>query len=509
MDLYADFQFLWRALSLSLSLAGITLGVYVLGNIFYDLFFHPLRKYPGPLLCRISKLPWDYWQLTGQLQRQVFLAHSKYGDAVRIAPDELSFASHKAWEEIFAYNRNKQQWPRNPKRVPRGRGNKGPMSLVNTPPHEHARFRRVLNYAFSDKGLQEQEKLITGYIDIFVERMMELAKKREVADVTKWYSMLGFDIISDLGWHEPFHCVENRQEHSWIRTLAWTAFDSQLKIVFRERGLLFLAPWFVPMRLQKARITNFMHARQRIEERISQPGARGDFWDKVLVKGRGDVESPAEGLTHEEMVVTAVTLVGTGSETISTMLSGVTYFLGRNPRCMSAFVGEIRKAFSSPAEITMLSTRGLQYMNACIEETMRLYPPVIGLLWRVPPQGGGVVGGKFIPEGTSVNVNMFAMFQNPAHFHRPSEFVPERWLPNAPSEFAKDCKAAFRPFSVGTMNCLGQNLANAEGRLILAKMFWHLDLKIDTKTSADWLDQKSWTVYDKKPLYVEFIEAVR
>lgn len=28
--------------------------------------------------------------------------------------------------------------------------------------------------------------------------------------------MLGFDIISDLGWHEPFHCVENRQEHSWV-----------------------------------------------------------------------------------------------------------------------------------------------------------------------------------------------------------------------------------------------------------------------------------------------------
>ncbi|RFU28549.1 hypothetical protein B7463_g7779, partial [Scytalidium lignicola] len=482
----------------------------------------------------------DYWQLTGQLQRKVFRAHRKYGDAVRIAPNELSFASPKAWEEIFAYNRNKQQWPRNPNRVPRGRGDKAPMSLVNTPPHEHARFRRVLNYAFSEKGLQEQEALITGYIELFVDRMTELAHKGEVAELTRWYSMLGFDIISDLGWHEPFHCVENRQEHSWvsdahgsdrrilttmipgpgggdanfsvilqIRTLAWTAFDSQLKIVFRERGLLFLAPWFVPMRLQKARITNFMHARKRIEERIRHPEPRGDFWDKVLVKGRGDTDTPGEGLTHEEMVVTAVTLVGTGSETISTLLSGVTYFLGRNRRCMDAFVKEIREAFSSPAEITMLSTRNLQYVQACMEETMRLYPPVIGLLWRVPPQGGGTVGDKFIPEGTSVNINMFAMFQNPAHFHRPHDFVPERWLPKAPAEFRHDRKAVFRPFSVGTMNCLGQNLANAEARLILAKMFWHLDLKIDSKTSTDWLDQKSWTVYEKKPLYVEFTKVVR
>ncbi|GAB7352918.1 hypothetical protein MBLNU459_g3503t1 [Dothideomycetes sp. NU459] len=451
----------------------------------------------------------DYWQLTGQLQRQVFRAHREFGDAVRIAPNELSFASSKAWDDIFAYNRNKQQWPRNPKRVPRGRGNKGPMSLVNTPPHEHARFRRVLNYAFSEKGLQEQETLITGYVDLFVTRMTELARKGEVAELTRWYSMLGFDIISDLGWHEPFNCVENRQEHSWIRTLAWTAFDSQLKIVFRERGLLFLAPWFVPMRLQKARITNFMHARKRVEERIRHAEPRGDFWDKVLVKGRGDTDTPGEGLTHEEMVVTAVTLVGTGSETISTLLSGVTYFLGRNQHCMDVFVKEIRDAFSSSTDITMLSTRRLQYVQACMEETMRLYPPVIGLLWRVPPQGGGIVGGDFIPEGTSVNVNLFAMFQNPAYFHRPHDFVPERWLPDAPAEFAHDLKSAFRPFSVGTMNCLGQNLANGEARLILAKMFWHLDLKVDVRTSAEWLDQKSWTVYEKKPLYVNFAEIAQ
>lgn len=67
------------------------------------------------------------------------------------------------------------------------------MSLVNTPPHEHARFRRVLNYAFSEKGLQEQEALITGYVDLFVDRMTELARKGEVAELTRWYARHSFD----------------------------------------------------------------------------------------------------------------------------------------------------------------------------------------------------------------------------------------------------------------------------------------------------------------------------
>ena len=67
------------------------------------------------------------------------------------------------------------------------------MSLVNTPPREHARFRRVLNYAFSEKGLQEQEALITGYVDLFVDRMTELARKGEVAELTRWYARHSFD----------------------------------------------------------------------------------------------------------------------------------------------------------------------------------------------------------------------------------------------------------------------------------------------------------------------------
>ena len=47
-----------RPAFLALSLACTAVGAYLLGNIVYNLFFHPLRKYPGPLLCRISKLPW-------------------------------------------------------------------------------------------------------------------------------------------------------------------------------------------------------------------------------------------------------------------------------------------------------------------------------------------------------------------------------------------------------------------------------------------------------------------
>lgn len=196
-----------------------------------------------------------------------------------------------------------------------------------------------------------------------------------------------------------------------MRTFAQTAFDTQLKFLFREHGLMWLAPYFVPMHLQLARLNNFKYARARVEDRIKTGGIRGDFWDKVSIKS-ADGNASGEGLTKDEMVVSAVTLVGTGSETISTLLTGLTYFLGRSPHAMEALTLEIRTSFRAAEEIDLVSVHKLKYLTACLEETMRLYPPVVTMLWRTPPQGGGQTCGVWIPEGVRPPL---AFFQAKTH----------------------------------------------------------------------------------------------
>jgi cytochrome P450 len=104
------------------------------------------------------------------------------------------------------------------------------------------------------------------------------------------------------------------------------------------------------------------------------------------------------------MVVTAVTLVGTGSETVSTLLTGMVYFLGTNLNILNRLECEIRDTFTSYDDITLPNLNKLPYLTACLQETMRLYPPVVGLLWRVPPAGGARVMGEYIPEGVSFSI---------------------------------------------------------------------------------------------------------
>lgn len=96
------------------------------------------------------------------------------------------------------------------------------------------------------------------------------------------------------------------------------------------------------------------------------------------------------------------------------------------------------------------------YLNAVLKESLRLYPPAPDTLFRSTATEAAIVAGRVVPPGTSLTVNLWAAHQSPKNFHRPEEFLPERWLSNAPAEFDNDDKNVFKPFSVGPRDCIGK-----------------------------------------------------
>lgn len=52
--------------------------------------------------------------------------------------------------------------------------------------------------------------------------------------------------------------------------------------------------------------------------------------------------------------------------------------------------------------------------------------------------------------------NVYAACTSPAHFHRPREFLPERWLEPRDPEFEADCRELHEPFSRGSRSCIGK-----------------------------------------------------
>ena len=52
----------------------------------------------------------------------------------------------------------------------------------------HSRQRRTLSHAFSQKALLEQESIIRGYVDLFVEQLKPYAAQGEEANMCDWFS---------------------------------------------------------------------------------------------------------------------------------------------------------------------------------------------------------------------------------------------------------------------------------------------------------------------------------
>lgn len=106
-------------------------------------------------------------------------------------------------------------------------------------------------------------------------------------------------------------------------------------------------------------------------------------------------------MTFEELASNAQILMIAGSETTATVLTATTYFLASNPETLKKVVNEVRSGFSSENDINMDSVKKLTYMLACLNEGMRVFPPVInGSVRTIRPEGDDIIG-HYIPGGVS------------------------------------------------------------------------------------------------------------
>jgi cytochrome P450 len=142
-----------------------------------------------------------------------------------------------------------------------------------------------------------------------------------------------------------------------------------------------------------------------------------------------------------------------GSETTSSALSGLTAHLLRSPKHYTKLTTEIRSTFSTPESITHDRLQKLPYLNACINEGLRIFPPISpGLLRKTPPEGA-VIDSYHVPGGTTVSVSSWAAGHSASNFAEADEFVPERWIEEG---WEGDQKKAAQAFSLGPRACLGK-----------------------------------------------------
>jgi cytochrome P450 len=191
--------------------------LYSAWKITYNLLFHPLRRFPGPLLMRATRWGYNLKRMRGTLPFDMLDLHRRYGPVVRVAPDELAFADPRAWRDIMGHQRTAGQastfsssagggsvsgeefakWEQHYRPVPGMT-----IDIVSAGREEHALLRRCLAHGFSDRSMREQQPLIKKYIDLLITRLRERAKPGNKVDMAAWYNWTTFDVIGDLAFGE-------------------------------------------------------------------------------------------------------------------------------------------------------------------------------------------------------------------------------------------------------------------------------------------------------------------
>lgn len=175
----------------------------------------PLGQIPRSNPAACTNILSLYWTSTRQNQYKLKELHDKYVDVVIISPTALVYRSAQAWKDIYGHRKSGDgSFLKDPNFDIVGPS--GP-NLLNANETDHARGRRLLSHAFSERGLRDQESLITSYVDLLVERLNdEIPASRDTLDMTRWYNYTTFDIIGDLAFGEPFDCLCESQYHPWV-----------------------------------------------------------------------------------------------------------------------------------------------------------------------------------------------------------------------------------------------------------------------------------------------------
>ena len=312
---------------------------------------------------------------------------------------------------------------------------------------KHTRMRRAFAPALTKSALRLQTPMILGHVEELIREIRQ--KLDRPLDMVEMYGFCIYNMFTDLFLGESLDLFKDSTYHPWVQSFTGFAKRTTMMGALHHFPIMRYILKAVLLTVGKSQRDAFLSVCfERFDRRLATTTDRPDLLHFAM--------GEKKHLSVEELRDFAPFLIIGGGETTPTLLSGLTYMLLKHEKKLARLTQEIRSTFTNYEEMTTEKLFQMPYLSACVEEALRLYPPIAGAVERVVPRGGASILGEHIPHGTLVTLCHHAIYHVSRNFSQPDEFVPERWLPEAGTEFATDRKNAFKPFSFGNQACIGQ-----------------------------------------------------
>lgn len=380
----------------------------------------------------------------------------------------------------------------------------------------HKRHRRILQPSFQTNFLKERlDEVVPPRVNLLVGAWKQANQGRErnnlrEIDAASHLSAVTLDVVGEVLFSHHFQGLEIIQD--WAATLHVNdSNDSDDKLA--ELNDPFLRSMMDAFKRNGFTLMSLLLNAFRVDflDRYINPGARrvrrtlDDAADLLIAnvmettsrqsmhaksllhlmlvaedpkqQTSGDDKSKERRLNRQELRDETKTFLLAGHETTSTWIYWACYALAKHPDIQDRLYSDIVNHAGSNTDgpILLEQTERMDYLQAFMQEVLRLYPPA-GIIFRRNTDNEEIAGYT-VPSGTRFAIPVHILHRHPHYWDEPETFSPERWL-NVTEDERERRRFAFLPFSGGIRNCIGQRFATYEAQLILAPLVRAFQIRI-------------------------------
>ncbi|KAJ2897481.1 hypothetical protein MKZ38_004648 [Zalerion maritima] len=456
-----------------------------------------MRKFPNmSLFSGMSHIP--YMILAHGRARSTHLAklHKEY-PVLRTGPNALSFGSVQAIKPIYGHGTpcTKDEL------YEITAGTHYHLADVIDKP-DHARKRKVLSSAYALKNLENWEHKVADK----VQRLIVQFDKRCTAPLPKgqtfpdpkdltidyraWTNFFSLDAIADIGVSERLGLLDQGHDRVVAQAKDGTKFETSLRDalypIARKQSLLV---WDYDKYHLIDKLSNLIPYYKKM-------GDASFYWDAVVLRRAAyrleryrageklddffqalmeDKNGSPNNLEWGEIIAEVNIMMNAGSVTTAIAVTNVLYQLLKNPETLAKLQEEVDGVLDEDEIVASYDkVKHLPYLRACLDESLRLFPPTPqGLTRKTPPEGIWIMD-YFVPGNTTVAVSSLVAHRDESVFPDAERYIPERWL----GEKGKELQSAFLTFSAGARGCIGRNISYLEQTVLIASVVHRYDFAL-------------------------------
>ena len=337
--------------------------------------------------------------------------------------------------------------------------------LVNSEGDLWRRQRRLVKKPFSKASTLDLVPMICRQTEELLQEWDQEAKSNDagfVRDINDDMLDITFRVAGEafFGTALREHTVVMRESYKYA---LFTALRRIYAVVNPPIG------WPLPSHLR------FHQAMSRIDDIvydiIDRTDADAGGSAHVLAKLKSAIdEETGERMDRRQLRDEINTILTVGHETSSATAVWGLYQISQQPEVHRRLVTEIDEVLGGD-DPNKESLDRMPYLDMVFKECLRMMPSVPFILRS--PIKDDEIGGYLIEAGSTVAIAPWVTHRHPEFWHHPERFDPERFSGASPSH-----RYAFIPFGAGPRICIGEFMAQIEGKIILAKILQRYSLTL-------------------------------